>query len=82
MGDIPQSVDCPFCHGAGRRSDGGQCGHCGGTGQMPSQRSGLRSEVEAEFSKASKLPASDRGISPDGEPTSVWNAPNPEDEFS
>lgn len=92
MDDVPQSTPCPFCHGTGRRSDGSQCAHCGGIGTMPSQHTNLRSQVEAEFSEASKLPASyrsgryqsdsDRGISPDGEPTSVWRPPNPEDEFN
>jgi RecJ-like exonuclease len=92
MDDVPQSMPCPFCHGSGRRSDGSQCDHCGGTGTMPSQHSSLTSEVEAEFSEASKLPASyrsgrhqpysDRAISPDGEPTAVWKPPNPEDQFS
>ena len=92
MEDVPQSAPCPFCHGTGRRSDRSQCSHGGGTDTMLSEHSSLRSEVEAEFSEASRLPASyrsgryqadsDRGISPDGEPTSVWKPPNPEDEFN
>lgn len=52
----------------------------------------LKDEIAADFDKAAKLPASyrtgrfqsdsDRGINPDGEPTSVWKPTNPEDEFA
>lgn len=32
--DIHSPKDCPYCHGTGYDSDGGQCEECYGTGEI------------------------------------------------